>query len=158
MGMVMSREIKFRAWDSHYKRMHEPRGNAVMLWDKIEGSKYCQQFKEPSCHDRDYVIMQYTGLKDKNGRETYEGDVVKAELYPFYGDAGERKGDTEPLKELNYLGEVGIDPDGVFYELHVVSDRVCGRACGGALTEIIENTEVIGNIYENPELLEGGVQ
>lgn len=93
------------------------------------------------------VNCQSTGLFDVNGIEIYEGDLITADCYPFYSDA-----------ELNYVAEVQYinDPDylGWYYALHVVSDRVRGSACGSGLPDIAHNKlTVIGNIYQNSELL-----
>ena len=85
---------------------------------------------------------QYTGVKDRNGVEIYEGDIITAEVYPFYSDG-----------LLNYVGVVGIDKGGVYYDLKRVSNRVAGRSCGGNISELGGHQVVIGNIYENPELL-----
>ena len=93
--------------------------------------------------------LQCTGLKDKNGVLIYEGDVVKQNTYPFYGD--------EELKELNYLGAVffWLEESCYYIDLHVVSDRVRGAAYGRALFEYdCKNIEIIGNKFENPELRE----
>ncbi len=102
----------------------------------------------------DTILMQYTGLKDKNGVEIYEGDLIAPKHYPFYGDAPEMKDGRENPVELNYVGEVFYqEEDAVFaHQLHVVSDRVSGRACGGALFDLTD-IEVIGNIHENPDLI-----
>ena len=137
------REIKFRAWDGHKMRtdftMHSD-GQII-----ISASVYAIGFVP--------ILMQYTGLKDQNGVEIFEGDIVKTMRYPFYGDALEVECVSKRV-ELNYLGVVGIDTDGCYYDLKVVSNRVRGSACGGSLSEINGECEAIGNIYENPELLE----
>ena len=123
------REIKFRAWDKKFSMMH------------YEFNVFSNGFKVPSNPtmiehlgvddfivrwDSDRaVLMQYTGLKDKNGKEIYEGDIVKAD----YG-LGCRHGKP-------YAEEV------VFEEFFYLK----------AECRISDNIEVIGNIYENEDLL-----
>lgn len=112
------RDIKFRGWCSDDQIM-ETHDEWKDLVDYIEGMAY-----------RCDVLMQYTGLKDKNGVEIYEGDILH-ELDPT---------SFEP-KELVFYPEKG-----------------CYLAGGCFFTaENIKRNEwvVIGNIYQNPELLEG---
>lgn len=90
------------------------------------------------------TIGQYIGLHDEKGKCLYEGDIITAEKYPFYGD--------KEFKELNYVGEVGIDIEGCYYDLRIVSDRVVGGACGGNITEL-KSFKIIGSIHKNPELI-----
>lgn len=77
-----------------------------------------------------YKIMQYTGLHDKNGKEIYEGDIVKANFFN---------------KEITGKIEFAF---GAFF--------VTGSAVSDNQMFIFSDYEVIGNIYENPELLEKG--
>jgi len=62
------REIKFRAWDKFNKRM-----SAVFY---LEESPVFANFFTPTNLNENMVVMQYTGLKDKNGKEIYDGDIV----------------------------------------------------------------------------------
>jgi hypothetical protein len=75
--------------------------------------------------DEDLILMQYTGLKDKNGKEIYEGDVVRVCFQMFPDDESDYHNETiRDIRKIPHL---------------TGSSRTC---------------EVIGNIYENPELLE----
>ena len=81
--------------------------------------------------------IQYTGLKDKNGKEIYKGDIVKHSDYPFYKCSGKNK------VEWN-INRSGFEP---FCTPIIMDDGEEFIANSG------EWIEVIGNIYENPELL-----
>ncbi|WP_434437954.1 YopX family protein [Limosilactobacillus fermentum] len=85
----------------------------------------------------DVEIMQYTGLKDVNGEDIYEGDIVHGY-------------DQEPDRDDGYIGSSVID---------VVNFKYGAFWIGNSWNKIMVMTppivEVIGNVYENPELLEG---
>ena len=136
----MNREIKFKAWNPYQKR--------------IMGPYALDNIGELPSQCLDYV-MQYTGLKDRNGVEIYDGYLIAPKEYPFYGIAPGLAGYDGECKELNYVGEVYFSEEDALFSvsLHVVSDRVAGRACGCSLFNY-GDIEVIGNIHENPELLE----
>ena len=129
----MNREIKFRVWDKKvYKSMFivEGLGKTWVSFGVDDGEGgYLEQRKV-----EDVELMQYTGLLDKNGKEIYEGDV----LYKFGIDDApyEVKYGVQPISH-EWLG-IG------FYTEHLGE---MGNIFGG------EEIEVIGNIYENPELL-----
>jgi uncharacterized phage protein (TIGR01671 family) len=129
---MKQREIKFRVWD-----------NVDAMWGPY--TLYDMQPPRSVEFTKDCPVMQYTGLKDKDGREIYEGDVIDLDSYPFYSGS---------LR--NYLGEVYWCARDHQWSvgLHVVSDRVSGSATGRALCEDDgEGWKVVGNIYETPELL-----
>ena len=128
----MNREIKFREW----------RGDFMYQIDLED---------EALISGENHPLMQYTGLKDKNGVEIYEGDIVIEKSYPFFGDAPEIPDSNQKCNKLNYVGVVVWD-DGYYVNLKVVSNRVRGSAIGNSLYDYTK-LEVIGNIYENPELL-----
>ena len=136
------REIKFRAWDILYSRMMydgfsvsasgDPVGYFVEPDRTPNTTRICGEWRG----DSTIVPMQYTGLKDKNGKEIYEGDVVKIPRF-----------DNPKLLFDGKKYDVAFI-DGCF-ELY---DSGGGYACD--LKQVYSISEVIGNIYENPELLE----
>lgn len=120
------RELKFRAWD----------GEQMVSPDHIdrEGRGW---WRENSIPTSSTDLMQYTGLKDKNGREIYEGDILKRV------DANWGYGGDYDKKHDGHLYLVVPDINVLLNEDH--PDNFT----------IYPIDEVIGNIHENPELLEG---
>ena len=105
------RELKFRAWHKIFKRMLEPDE-----WHHYSGA--CV-IKGELTSSENVILLQYTGLKDKNGKEIYEGYILSS---------GEAQGVMEWVEHNN--------------------------TASWALFAPLNKFEVIGNIYENPELLE----
>lgn len=133
------REIKFRAWDKEEKFMLQD------IQSMYDGSCNHKETEERygwiSCFDSfidndNYVVMQYTGLKDKNGTEIYEGDIIGFEDYTS----------TESgYWEQQCTGVVEWCDETVSFE---VSNRLSAESY-----EVLDECLVIGNIYENPNLL-----
>lgn len=127
------REMKFRAWHKDIKEMFIV-GQITLekgIWNyQPENRKnigVCIPY-QPS-----FILMQYTGLKDKNAKEIYEGDIVKA----IFGDQ----------EDENILGLVTYSEMQACYI--VIANNEDEWELG-----YLDNIELIGNIYDNPELLE----
>lgn len=123
------REIKFRAWNKKY--------NFIMIPDIISQKTNRVKYDGDWYEKNEFELMQYTGLKDKNGKEIYEGDIVK------HRDEVIGKDKTYCVKW--YEGEFvrrRNTPMGM--QNHYINKSIANKC------------EVIGNIYENPELLEVG--
>lgn len=116
------RELKFRGWNSKDKTMEMPSsfGGDIELVDYIEGML---------CHNND-VIMQYTGLKDINGKDIYEGDIVRVTVNPNFSTRDRTKSKAVVKWLDRYAG---------FY--------ICEE--GGVSWSFTPDIEVLGNIYEN---------
>lgn len=135
----MKREIKFRAWDKENECYLY---DIQRAYDMLSGCiKYCDgedAVYEEECFagfldNEQYIIEQYTGLHDKNGREIYEGDVL---------DIGLRNQDGKPV----------IAP--VSYETYAAG-YVLDNGGNGIWQRLTKDCEVIGNIFEDKQLLEG---
>lgn len=136
------RELKFRVWNKADKSWTRP--NILEVWDesgKLEPFKYLKTGKLTPIYSpiEDFIISQYIGLSDENGREIYEGDIVST-IY----------------KKPESLGEVVFHQETAAWRikckkvaLPVVTYRITGDE-GGLLIVV---KQVIGNIFENPELL-----
>lgn len=147
------REIKFRVWSPEYREMfYRPELYAIFYSATLpprEKDVSCKLTDGGFHDDYDYgddgggaILMQYTGLKDKNGKEIYEGDIVKGdwggeEIFKVHwAQDGWR---AEGKKRLRGWGD---------HPAKWVDHWIGSIACG------LANHEIIGNIYENPELLE----
>ena len=127
------REIKFRAWDKEYKVLR----NVTRVNFTIGKISLCENtgYFHYTCNIDDVILMQYTGLKDKNGKEIYIGDIVEAWSEGF-----------------KHIGEVRKRVDGLYIIYPAYHNGFWGLKPNDAGETTVE---VIGNIYENPELLEG---
>lgn len=129
----MGREIKFKAWDKKNKIMaYSDDGNQKYGWfTDNDGCMICVRIEE-----KRYVklnnIMQYTGLKDINGKGIYEGDV----LHGY-----DKKG--EPITKVKVYWNNG------YWDGEPLNGEKFAICYAG-----FNKCEVIGNIYDNPELLE----
>ena len=128
----MSREIKFRAWMREQEYMTHLKGfykNTNTCWftlieDGLNGQHVSVRVPQ------DAILMQYTGLKDKDGVEIYEGDVVKWD---------EKNGGN--------IEDVQWSEDELAWICHNPKDNGSWLCCADRIGT------VIGNIHENPELL-----
>ena len=130
------RDIKFRLFDIEDRKMK----------DKVF-SKDLEAFSLTYClkNKDEYVVMQYTGIKDKNGKEVYEGDIM-GQCFDDYKDS---------ICEVKY-------EDGMLILENIKNKykRPCNINDGFGWSKLSNYTgykngfEVIGNIYENKELLE----
>lgn len=125
---------KFRAWDKELQTMLD-----VPLIDfkkrVLVGEHW--KFGETNFVSFDEIeLMQSTGLKDKNGKEIFEGDILC--------DEGLEQEDEFVYVTVSYREGMWVCDQ--------ITDELCGY--GGALNEFSNDYSIIGNIYENPELLE----
>lgn len=135
------REIKFRAWDKKYKIMlyneTEEYGFSIFLDGSLDifkkeklvlGTGNWTHRTIPQ-NPYDFILMQYTGLKDKNGKEIYEGDIIETKA-----------------SKSQYV--IICEKDRVDFQARNVLDKSV------FLLNWWDDTKKIGNIHENPELLE----
>lgn len=129
------REYKFRVWDKKDKRMMY---NFDGWSDTVDILKQAWEYLQ----EREYEVMQYTGLKDKNGKDIYEGDIV---VYKYGYSISDPEDEPEEFyinkKVVKFINgeftprEDGYYPDDYWYGYKIY------------------DFEVIGNIHQNPELI-----
>lgn len=135
------REIKFRAWDKINKKM----ARLTLLglhWELDDRLTVYGVHDEADHVSKDAPVMQYTGLKDKNGKEIYEGDIVEWHYNKWNND-----------NPPTYTPTVGRE----VVEYAEADNEVGQPYIGFTLPTNLPSLEIIGNIYENPELLSAGI-
>lgn len=146
---------KFRAWDNAVNKMWNVETIYIEdEWVKVNDGSIYGITKDLV---RDYVLMQSTGLKDKNGVEIYEGDIIEFEdeafCYPF---------DDEAIVEIINRAQVILDKvKGVFLENFMVKDSMIAKKYKyyydlptSEKTIFFKECSVVGNVFEDENLLE----
>lgn len=138
------RDIKFRAWDKVSKKMLKiglMDLDDMTIYNARSGDFRCSYQRKTKYSDfeefkdvKRLIFMQYTGIKDKNGKEIYEGDIFATDNNHNF---------TVIYEDTRFIGVDG-DRSGKGYVCCVDSCYKNGSS----------SIEVIGNVYENPELLE----
>ena len=127
------REIKFRAWDKELEEwtnysISNINGNIIDFYNKETG------FWESDREGERFTLCQYTGLKDKNDREIYEGDIVRTVVFSKWIGVAKYSDKNQAFVfeciDKNYRGNI------VF------------------MSQFDQGFKILGNIYENPEMLE----
>jgi uncharacterized phage protein (TIGR01671 family) len=127
---------KFRAWDKHGQKMFA--NDELIIWN---GNVYANDSKKLTCNYLkgwtidDKYLMQSTGIRDMNNREIFEGDVV-------------RQVRTQPTTENEIITGVVTMIEGTWL---IMNDN---EQLASKLWSETDENEIIGNIYENKDILE----
>jgi len=152
-------EMKLKAWDRVLQKMHDPielKRLLAYLW--LQPDPNATSYVEIKKHFSDITWLHYTGACDKNGRDIFDGDIVKVistvdSVKQFEGDFYINWGsyfDGEYVDDIQCWLATGILNIPVrnvmtgYKKSFSISDVICSKDNG---------VEVIGNIYENPDLI-----
>lgn len=134
----MNREIKFRAWNTYSKKMcYLNEDDSASYLDGM----FCSELEFINHHlndkDSNYIFEQFTGLKDKNGKEIYEGDLLSLK-YP-----------NDLRRKTNAVIVYDYGSNSLRFKVYESTEMY---VLYNHLPKYL-NFEVIGNIHDNPELL-----
>ena len=143
----MKRDLKFRCWNTVILCWIDKVETAITLSGNVIRMRPDRYFN--AVNEDENILMQFTGLKDKNGKEVWEGDILKVHI--FTQELGESLGVREGEKE--FIAEICYQELGLWLQGDTEEE-------GGYILWFNgmheESLEVIGNIFENPELLNTG--
>ena len=134
------REIKFRCWDTSTEKMVKP--TDVNHSDRCIVRPTKQGFRMLNGKESHFILMQYTGLEDKNGKEIYDGDILL-----YIAKKNSKKGRK---KDEKHHWEILWNENGQ-WDMRRKEAKLQMRL-GKRMSQGID-FEIIGNIYQNPELL-----
>lgn len=167
----MQDRFRYRVFDNDDKKMHDV---IFLNYENNSVEWYNDNNKKRAAFIGEVPIVQCTGLKDINGTLIYEGDIIViSNQYPFYDyknkedmkqDLNSTEGEIKGESILNYIGIVEWIYSQWQYVYHCVNPKKQGISEGvnqGLNDSGFDETrntcyEVVGNIYENPELLKDG--
>lgn len=137
-GLIMQDRFRFRVWNKKIKKMYDVKSmsyiDGAIKRIEVQGDIGIAIFDEYGKHIDNCILMQCTGLKDKCGKLIYEGDIIY------------KKGDKTWNKQKMYSKVIFDD---MYASFDISNENGCHRMPTNS-----NNIEVIGNIYENKELLE----
>ncbi len=139
-----NKDIIVRAWHKEKKKMYDVFEFLSQKTNHVGDKDRLVMLNDFGCDISEVILMLYIRLEDKNDKKIFEGDLIK-----YYGDHIPQYQDEDTIYEIEY----GLNE---FYGTPVYLKYHCGDYCGGShLRDFLlpRDREIIGNKFENPELL-----